>query len=47
MQKLFLIFILPFGEAVKALSKEGIIKGFDNGTFGGESGILKQDLNLQ
>lgn len=33
-------------EAVTALSKEGIIKGFSDGTFGGEKSILKQDLGV-
>lgn len=33
-------------EAVEALAREGIIKGFADGTFGGDKGILKQDLGV-
>ena len=33
-------------EAIEALSKEGIIKGFSDGTFGGSKNILKQDLGV-
>ena len=33
-------------EAVEALSKEGIINGFVDGTFGGSKNILKQDLGV-
>lgn len=33
-------------EAVFALTKEGILKGFADSSFGGELGILKQDLGV-
>src|SRR5690606_11751749 len=39
--------IVPWAEtAVDALVKEGFIKGFGDGTFGGAKGILKQDLGV-
>ena len=33
-------------EAIMTLYKEGIIKGFSDGTFGGSKNILKQDLGV-
>ncbi len=33
-------------EAILALAAEGIIKGFSDGTFGGEKNILKKDLGV-
>ena len=46
-EKTFTDPIVPWAlEAVTALAKEEILKGFPNGTFGGEQGILKQDLGV-
>ena len=33
-------------EAIMTLAKEGVIKGFPDGTFGGRKNILKQDLAI-